>query len=85
MSCCSEQVFERHEDPAIADIGSGGGAEFTVGRCKSCGALLMHCWVGSVMHPGGYEVVSQALIDRFLAEDPSSRKVMLGDWFNSLT
>ncbi len=82
MSCCSEQAFERHPDPDVADIGQGGGAEYTVGRCKSCGAVLMHCWAGGVV--GGIEVVSQALIDRFLAADPKSRRALLGDWFNSL-
>lgn len=83
MSCCSEQTFERHPDPEIADIGSGGGAELTVGRCTNCDAVLVHCWVGGVA--GGIEVVSQGLIDHFLSVDPRSRKALLRDWFNSLT
>lgn len=83
MSCCSAQVFERHPDPEIADIGKGGGAEYTVGRCGNCGAVLIHCWAGGVA--GWIEVVSQALIDRFLAADPPSRKALLIDWYNSLS
>ena len=83
MNCCQEQVFERHTDPDIADIGQGGGAEYTVGQCKNCGAVLVHCWAGGVA--GGIEVVSQALIDRFMAADSKSRKLLLSDWFNSLT
>lgn len=82
MSCCSEQRFERHPNPEIADIGQGGGAEYTVGQCKGCGALLIHCWVGSVAECT--QVVSQDLIDSFLAADPKPRKKLLGDWFNSL-
>jgi len=42
----------------------------------------MHCWAGSVV--GATEVVSQALIDRFMAADPVARKALLTDWFNSL-
>jgi hypothetical protein len=83
MSCCSEQTFERHPDPDVADIGQGGGAEYTVGRCHNCGAVLIHCWAGGVV--GCVEVVSQALVDRFMAADPKARKALLGEWFNSLT
>jgi hypothetical protein len=82
MSCCADQQFERHPDPEMADIGSGGGAELTVGRCTSCGALLVHCWVGGVA--GGIQVVSRDLIDHFRSVEPSSRKTLIGDWFNSL-
>ena len=82
MSCCREQLFERHSNPEIADIGKGGGVEYTVGRCKSCGAVLIHCWVGSVA--GSTHVVSQALIDSFVEAAPESRKKLLADWFNSL-
>ena len=82
MSCCSEQVFERHSNPEIADIGQGGGVEYTVGRCKHCDAVLIHCWVGGVAE--GIQVVSQNLIDSFVAVDPQVRKRLLGDWFNSL-
>ncbi len=82
MSCCSEQEFERHPNPEIADVGQGGGAEYTVGRCKSCGALLIHCWVGGVAE--GIQVVSQDLIGSFVATPPESRRKVLGDWFNSL-
>lgn len=82
MNCCAQQEFERHPDPEIADIGSGGGAEYTVGRCKKCGAVLIHCWAGGVV--GSTEVVSQDLIDTFLAAPPALRKKLLGDWFNSL-
>jgi len=80
MSCCSKQVFERHPNPEIADIGQGGGAEYTVGGCKNCGAVLIHSWAGGVA--GSIRVVSQDLIDSFLAADPQSRKKLLGDWFN---
>lgn len=82
MSCCVEQVFERHPNPEIADIGSGGGAEYTVGGCKNCGAVLVHCWAGGVV--GSIVVVSQDLIDSFVTAAPESRKKLLGDWFNSL-
>lgn len=82
MSCCSKQLFERHPNPEIADIGKAGGTEFTVGRCKNCGAVLVHCWVGSVV--GCIEIVSQDLIDSFLAAAPEPRKKLLGAWFNSL-
>ena len=82
MSCCAEQVFERHSNPDIADIGSGGGAEYTVGWCKSCGAVLVHCWAGGVAE--AIVVVSQELIDSFVAAAPESRKKLLGEWFNRL-
>ena len=82
MSCCSEQLFERHSNPEIADIGQGKGVEYTVGRCKKCGAVLVHCWLGGVA--GSTHVVSQDLIDSFVAADPRSRKKLLDDWFNSL-
>lgn len=82
MSCCSEQLFERHSNPEIADIGQGGGAEYTVGRCKNCGAVLVHCWVGGVAE--SIQVVFQDLIDSFVAAAPESRKKLLDDWFNSL-
>lgn len=81
MSCCSRQSFERHPNPEIADIGSGGGAEYTVGTCSACGAVLIHFWVGGVA--GGIEVVSQELVDAFLEADPKARRKLLGDWFNS--
>ena len=81
MSCCSEQSFERHSNPEIADIGKGGGAEYTVGGCKNCGALLIHCWAGGVAE--SIQVVSQELIDSFVEADPQSRKKLLGDWFSS--
>jgi hypothetical protein len=83
MSCCSERVFERHADPDIADIGKAGGVEYTVGRCRNCGAVLIHCWAGGVVE--GYQVVSQALIDHFTTADPALRNVLLAEWFNSLT
>ena len=83
MSCCAEQEFERHADPEIADIGSGGGAEMTVGRCKNCGAVLIHSWAGGVV--GGVEVVSQDLIDRFMSLDPQPRRAALAEWFNRST
>ena len=82
MSCCSEQEFERHLNPEIADIGQSRGVEYTVGRCKHCGAVLVHCWVGGVAE--GIQVVSQDLIDSFVAAAPEVRKKLLGDWFNSL-
>ena len=82
MTCCSNQAFERHLDPEVADIGQGGGAEYTVGRCENCGAVLIHCWAGGVA--GGIQVVSQALVDRFLAAEPASRRGLLGEWFNGL-
>ena len=82
MSCCSEQLFVRHSNPEIADIGQGGGAEYTVGRCQNCGAVLVHCWVGGVAEV--IQVVSQDLIDSFMAVAPAPRKKRLGDWFNSL-
>lgn len=81
MSCCSEQSFERHSNPEIADIGKGGGAEYTVGGCTSCGALLIHCWAGGVAE--SIRVVSQESIDSFVEADPQTRKKLLGDWFNS--
>ena len=81
MSCCSEQLFQRHSNPKIADIGSGGGAEYTVGSCRNCGAVLIHCWAGGVA--GSIQVVSQELIDSFVEADPQSRKKLLSDWFNS--
>ena len=81
MSCCSDQDFERHPDPDVADIGKGGGAELTVGRCTSCGAVLMHAWVGGVV--GSINVVSQDLVDTLAAADPEPRKKLLIQWFNS--
>ncbi len=82
--CCDRQNFERHPDPAIADIGHGGGAEYVVGNCLSCGAILISCWVAGGIS-AGLEVVSQELIDTFLgAPDWKSRKKLLSDWFNEL-
>lgn len=75
VSCCPGQLFERHPNPEIADIGQGGGAEYTVGRCKNCGAVLVHCWVGGVA--GCLQVVSQDLIDSFLAVAPEPRKKLM--------
>ena len=83
MDCCSEQVFETHSDPALADIGKAEGVEYTVGSCRNCGALLMNCWVGGVV--GADIVVSEALIDRFMAANPQERKVLLSDWFDGLS
>ena len=82
MSCCSEQEFERHSDPEIADIGKSKGVEYTVGRCKNCGAFLIHCWAGGVA--GSTNVVSRDLIDSFVAAAPESRKKLLSDWFDGL-
>lgn len=83
-ACCGNQKFERHADPAVADIGSGGGAELTIGRCSNCGAILIQCWVAGAVAEG-IEVVSQALVNSFLSEnDPKSRKKLIGDWFNSV-
>lgn len=79
MKCCSEPDFERHPDPDVADIGKGGGAEFTVGSCRSCGARLVHCWVGGVA--GGLRVVSRDWIDRIVAADPQTRRSLLTEWF----
>jgi hypothetical protein len=81
MSCCAEQVFERHANPDIADIGSGGGAEYTVGSCRNCGAVLIHCWTGGVV--GGVVEVTRELVDSFLAAPLAERKKLLGHWFNS--
>lgn len=81
MTCCSKQLFERHSNPEIADIGTGGGAEYTVGRCKNCGAMLIHCWVGGVAE--STRVVSRELVDSFVEADLPSRKKLLSDWFNS--
>ena len=80
MSCCSDPDFQRHPDPDVADIGTGGGAELTVGSCRSCGARLVHCWVGGVA--GGLRVVSQGWIDRMVATDPERRRPHLAEWFN---
>jgi hypothetical protein len=82
MRCCQAQLFERHPDPEIADLGSGGGAEYTVGRCRTCGALLIHCWAGGFAE--GIAVVSPDLIDAFRAADPLARKRLLADWFDHL-
>lgn len=83
MKCCSDQRFEAHSDPDLADIGKAKGVEYTVGSCKNCGALLMNCWAGGVV--GADILVSEALINRFMAADPKERKVLLSEWFDSLT
>jgi hypothetical protein len=81
--CCSNQSFERHPDDRIADIGGGGGVEYTIGNCKSCGAVLIHCWVWAGR--SGLEVVSQEFVSRLLSvSDYKTRKALLSDWFNSL-
>ena len=82
MGCCSEQVFERHSSPEIADIGQHQGVEYTIGRCKNCEAVLVHCWAGGVA--GSTHVVSQELIDSWVAVPPMPRKRVLDEWFNSL-
>jgi len=74
------QFFERHPNPAVADIGKGGGVEFTVGRCRHCGAVLMHCWAGGVAE--GVVEISQELVDQLLAAAPESRKAMLIAWYD---
>jgi len=80
MACCYEPLFERHSNPEIADIGQGGGAEYTVGACRNCGAVLIHCWAGGVAE--SIQVVTQDLVDYFLAADPPTRKKLLAEWFN---
>lgn len=81
MSCCPNVDFERHPNADVADIGKGGGAEFTIGKCTNCGALLVHSWAGGIV--GGYAVVSREWIDHVVAAVPESRRAMLVAWYES--
>jgi hypothetical protein len=84
QACCAKQKFERHLNPKIADIGHGGGAEYTVGNCQNCRAILIHCWVAGGASEG-VEVVTKDLIDSFLAaQDPKTKTKLLRDWFEGL-
>lgn len=81
MGCCSEQLFERHPNPEIADIGKSRGVEYTVGGCKNCDAVLIHCWAGGVAE--SIQVATRELVDSFAEADPQSRKELLGAWFEA--
>ena len=84
-SCCKNSKFIRHPDPLIADIGEGGGAEYTIGSCGACQALLIHCWIAGGAMQAVY-VVKQELIDRFVAQtDYKTRKKMLSAWFDEVS
>lgn len=85
-ACCSRQNFQRFtkEISASADVGSAEGVEFTVGKCASCGALLMHCWAAGGAAQGQHKI-SQSFLDVLIAqEDVKKRKRMLADWWNAL-
>ncbi len=84
LPCCKNQIFERHPDAKIADIGKSDSLEFTVGRCKNCNTPLIHCYVAGGVSEG-IEVVSQELIHSFLDEsDLRLRKKLLVHWFDGL-
>ncbi len=86
MDCCPSQEFARltEELSGSADVGSAEGVEFTVGKCASCGALLMHCWVAGG-GAQGYHAISQSFLDVLTAQDDAKkRKRMLADWWNAL-
>jgi hypothetical protein len=80
-SCCEAQRFVRDPDQAIADIGSGGGVEFTVGNCGSCSSRLVHCWIGGGISEATV-AVDQSTVEQWLEEkNPKARKALLTAWF----
>jgi len=84
MVCCPNQSFERDPDPDVADIGSAGGVEYTIGHCKACGGLLVHCWVGGGISEG-LEAVSQEFVSQLVStSDYKSRQSLLKKWFDGL-
>ena len=85
-SCCPSSEFRRltEELSVSADVGSAEGVEFTVGKCVSCGALLMHSWVAGGF-ANGYHKISQSFVEVLTAQhDAKKRKKMLADWWNAL-
>lgn len=82
--CCESLEFQRRSNPPGADIGHAEGVEFTLGSCRSCKRILIHCWVAGG-YAEGYEVVDQAFVDRLSGPtNPGARKQLLADWWNSV-
>jgi hypothetical protein len=84
--CCDKMSFQRltQDLSPLADPGKAEGVEFTLGTCKNCQRLLMHCWVASGVSEG-YEIVDSRFVEQLrAASDRQSRKKLLADWWNSL-
>jgi hypothetical protein len=82
-NCCANPSFQRHPDADVTDIGRGAGGEYTIGTCKSCGAMLMHCWVAGGISEG-VEIISAEFVSRLIAvKDRGTRTALLDAWFNA--
>lgn len=82
-SCCNNQLFVRNTDPAIADIGSAVGAEFTIGYCASCHHRLIDVFVSAV-NESIIVPTEDAFVDSLItASKTNSQKEILAEWWES--
>jgi hypothetical protein len=77
--CCNNLEFE-----FVADANKADGCEFTIGKCKNCQTNLIHCFQTSIVHPGVYQVVDNALISKALQLEGKEQKEFMRAWYRSL-
>jgi hypothetical protein len=82
-SCCASQNFVRNADPAVADIGSAAGAEFTIGSCTSCQHPLINVFISAANESVTLLIEPDFLTDLIATTDATSRKAMLKEWWES--
>jgi hypothetical protein len=74
--CCPRFAWE-----PVADLGHTDGFDFDLGRCRGCGALVMHLWSDHAPE-SNYQRVEPAEADAWLKADAAVRKRLLREWFN---
>ena len=77
--CCSELMFEFKADASHAD-----GCEFTLGRCSSCGAWLVHCFQTAVVHEGVYETIDADMSAKIQTLSGKELKEFMRAWYRGI-
>ena len=78
-TCCNNLVFD-----FVADAGTADGCEFTIGKCRTCQADLIHCFITATVHPGGYAVVDEAFVAQILPLRGKERRALVQAWYRTL-
>ena len=78
-TCCNNLVFE-----FVADASKADGCEFSIGKCKSCQANLIHCFITATVHPGSYAVVAEELIAQILYLHGKEQQAFMQAWYRNL-
>ena len=78
-TCCNNLVFE-----FVADANKADGCEFSIGKCSSCQANLIHCFITATVHEGSYIVVNEELVSRILDLHGKEQKAFMQAWYRTL-